>query len=177
MYHSTHKPLYLSIVRLIHLNQDLPLLDRVGSKDLCRDHSFIHDTRILRSVNLSSFDKPIFKNISPFSFLAMARTRSRNNICTSPNYVWCRKRDNSNKFRFVHGRERSGDKLDRVQDPQSVLGHQGHFSRANFWFDGGFQTSTYHIRDYRIRNGAVRYPTGSRRAFQPATGSAADVVL
>ena len=42
------------------------MLDRVGSKYPCRDHSFILGNRMLRSVNLSSsFDKLIFFNLLP----------------------------------------------------------------------------------------------------------------
>ena len=55
MYPSMHKPLYLSSVLFNKIFKDLPLLDRVGSKYPCRDHAFIHGSRILRSV-----DQPIF---------------------------------------------------------------------------------------------------------------------
>ena len=61
MHSSTHtKPLYPSSVLLTQIFKDLPLLDRVGSRYSCRDHSFILGNRILRSVIiLSSFDNLI----------------------------------------------------------------------------------------------------------------------
>ena len=59
MYHGIriNHCLIISFIHLILL--DLPLLDRVGSKYPYRDHSFVLGNRVLRSVDLSSFDKPI----------------------------------------------------------------------------------------------------------------------
>ena len=59
MYLSTHKSLYLSSALFTQIFKDLPLLDRVGSKYLCGNHSFILVSCMPRSVNLSSFDIPI----------------------------------------------------------------------------------------------------------------------
>ena len=60
-HHSTHKPINLMLYRYIirFIFEDLPLLDRVGSKKSYRDHSFVHGNHSLRSVNirLSLFDK------------------------------------------------------------------------------------------------------------------------
>ena len=65
--------------------------------------------------------------ISRFQFISSSYldgAKWRNNICTRPNVEFCLgERSDTNKFRFVHGREYPGDGLDRVQDPQGVL-HQ-----------------------------------------------------
>ena len=51
----------------------------------------------------------------------------RNNICRRP-YISCYLGDHSvyNKFCLIYGREYSGDRIDRVQDPQGVLASQGY---------------------------------------------------
>ena len=50
----------------------------------------------------------------------------RNNICARQYFYRCHclggRAGDSNKYHFVHGRECPGDRLDRVQDPQGVLG-------------------------------------------------------
>lgn len=50
----TYNPFYS-----LKSSKDIPLLDRMGSKYLCHNRSFILGNRIHWSVNLSSFDKPI----------------------------------------------------------------------------------------------------------------------
>ena len=58
MHHSTHKSCIYHPFYSPKSSKDLPLLDRVGSKNSCRDHSFILGNHTLRSVNLlSSFVK------------------------------------------------------------------------------------------------------------------------
>ena len=81
MHHSMHKPFRVSIIRFIHLVifKDLPLLDRVGSKNSRRDFSFIPGNRTLRSVYPSSFDKSEF-NLPPLAtWLASAISNNINN--------------------------------------------------------------------------------------------------
>ena len=64
--------------------------------------------------------------ISIIQFVAsssLARGTWRINICTRPHCVcWLGERDWYNSSHLVHGRECPGDGLDRVQDPQGVLG-------------------------------------------------------
>ena len=70
---------------------------------------------------LFSFVKPI-SNFFVSSYLASAKWRS--NICTRSLFESCLgDHGDSSKFPFVHGREYPGDGLDRVQDPQGVLGN------------------------------------------------------
>ena len=64
--------------------------------------------------------------ISRFQFIAsscLASVRRRNNICKWRNFK-CSLGGHAgpNKFDHIHGRECPGDGLDRVQDPQGVLG-------------------------------------------------------
>ena len=64
--------------------------------------------------------------ICRFQFIAssyLASAKWRNGNCTRPNsYFWLGGHGVSNKSRFVHDREYLGDGLDRVQDPQGILG-------------------------------------------------------
>ena len=64
--------------------------------------------------------------ISQFQFIAssyLASARWRNNIWTTRRNGSCLgEHGGTNKFCFVHGRKYPGDRLDRVQDPQGVLG-------------------------------------------------------
>ena len=67
--------------------------------------------------------------ISRFRYIASSYLGSdtwRNNKCRRP-YIYCYLGDHIvyNKFRPIHSREYSGDRFDRVQDPQGVLGCQG----------------------------------------------------
>ena len=82
------------------------------------------------------------------SYLASAKWRWRSNICTRPIFEsYLGVHGDSNKSPFVHGREYSGDGLDRVQDPQGVLGSQRNFGQANFGLNREYQTSAYHIHN------------------------------
>ena len=139
---------------------DLPLLDRVGPRYPCRDHSFNLGNHMLRSVILSSFD-----NKFSFQFIASSYLRlpsaswSNNNICTRPICdCWLEGRARYNKSHRIHGREYPGDELDRIQD-QGVLGSR----RLD-------QASENHIRNDRIWYGVVCHPTDSLRRNQPASG-------
>ena len=64
--------------------------------------------------------------ISQFQFIAssyLSSAKWRRNTCTRPTFDYSLGgHGGSNKFRFVHGREYPDDGLDRVQDPQGVLG-------------------------------------------------------
>ena len=171
---STHKPLYLLVSSasslLTYIFKDLPLLDRVESKYLCHDHSFILGIRIHRSVWLS-LSRPIFVFIIWFQFIASSfvatRDNWRNNICTGPIFDCCLgERDDYNKSHCVHGGECPGDGLDRVQDPQGVDSGRGNFGLRR----RGWQTSTYHIHYNWIWYGVVCHPTDSPRVFHPARG-------
>ena len=123
MYHSTHKSLYLSSVLYTWIFKDLPLLDCVGPRYPRRDHSFILGNHILRLVNL-------FHLISQFQFIASTSyldkdswRKLRYNIGTRRIIdYYLGEHGDSNRLRRVHGREYPGDGLDRVQDPQGVLG-------------------------------------------------------
>ena len=150
------------------------MLDRVGSKYSCRHPSFILCNHILRSVNLlvlSSIDKPVQFIITLNSYLDRDGCLSISFTSSTPIPWYLGVPGTSNKFRRFHGREYPCDGLDRVQNPQGVLGSRA----ADFWvgrrltWRRGYQTSTYHIRDNRIGYGIVCYPTGSRRALQPAS--------
>ena len=70
---------------------------------------------------ISSFDKPISKNLSPPSY--PDSDGMHKNMETWQNlYCFLGVRDHYNGFGCVHGYEYPGDGLDRVQDPQGVLG-------------------------------------------------------
>ena len=113
--------------------------------------------------------------ISRFQFIAsttsyLASAKWCSNICTRPIFESCLGgHGDSNKLPFVHGREYPGDRLDRVQDPQGVLGRRRSFGRANFGLNREYQTSAYHIHYNWIRYGVVCHPTGSPRACHPGS--------
>ena len=81
----------------------------MGSKNSFRDYSFILGDHILRSVNLSSFDKPI-------SIITSTSCLASKFISSLGAHV------GNDSFGRVHGREYPSDGLDRVQDPQGVFG-------------------------------------------------------
>ena len=120
----------------IHLNLhlDLSLLDHVGYEYPCRNSSFNPGNHIHKSVKIYlHLMTRIRFHFFASSYLANISRRNKlgnrpSSLATRPNFL-CSLGDHvdSNRFGLVHGREYPGDGLDRVQDPQGVLGSKGYF--------------------------------------------------
>ena len=130
--------------------KDLPLLDFVGQGYPFCYHSFINGNRIHRSVTkpildylVSSSDKPIsfitssylarfgfsideqypFQYCNVDKYRQMGRRIYRNELLSIRRYPRTSFRSvDDYKLRLVHGCECPDDGLDRVQDPEGVLG-------------------------------------------------------